>query len=75
MLVKISNEEAIYVTTAMLREAYIACVKASRSTRTHSEERERYVDMSVGFPIVLRYFLNPEDYFDFMEKAEEDLND
>lgn len=74
MLVKISDNEALYVTTHTLREAYIACVKQSKSIHCTSDERERYLDFSVGFPIVLKYFLSEADYFEFMEHTVEEMN-
>jgi len=74
MLVKISDSEALYVTTCTLRQAYINCVKQSKSIHCSSDEREKYLDLSVGFPIVLKYFLSEADYFDFMEHTEEEIN-
>lgn len=75
MLVKISSDEANHVTVSTLREAYIACMLSSRNIRTTPEDKERYLDLSVGFPIVLKYFLSDAEYFDFMEQLEEEIND
>lgn len=74
MLVKITHEESIYVTVTMLREAYINCIKLSKHSKTSSEDKEKYLDMTVGFPIVLKYFLDNSEYFNLMEQIEDELS-
>lgn len=68
MQVKIDDEEAQLVAIRVLKKAYIECQSIVTSSTIPQEQKDFFLDVMVGFPLVLRYFLDDDEYEHFFER-------
>ena len=75
MLVRINDDEAELVTINVLKQAYLDCKAVVNSYAVPQEQRDYVLDIMVGFPLVLRYFLTDDEYDYFFERMNEDAHE
>lgn len=68
MQVRIDDEEAQLVAIRVLKTAYIEC-QSIVASNVPQEQKDFFLDVMVGFPLVLRYFLDDDEYEHFFERV------